>query len=33
MPDLALFVIGLLVTVVVAVAVGLLGLSDFPDAE
>jgi hypothetical protein len=31
MPDLALFVIGVLVTAVVAVAVGMLGLSDLPD--
>jgi hypothetical protein len=33
MPDLALFLIGLLVTIVVAVAVGLLGLSDLSDDQ
>ena len=31
MPDLALFLIGVLVTIVVGVAVGLLGLSDLSD--
>ena len=33
MPDLALFVIGVLVTIVVAFAVGLIGLSDLDDEE
>jgi hypothetical protein len=31
MPDLALFVIGVLVTAVVIVAVGMVGLSDLAD--
>jgi len=31
MPDLALFVIGLLVTIFVAFAVGMVGLSDSSD--
>lgn len=33
MPDLALFVIGLIVTIMVGVAVGLLGLSDLSDDQ